>query len=101
MDSLTVAIWALVIGLVGNAIAWFFKTPKESQSDLESAHSELEGRVKNNEMDHRNLERDFIRSSVALVTKVETLSGDVRDLTIAVRALTSRMDQNGFRHKQG
>ena len=82
--------WAIAFGLISIAAVWLIKTPKESARDIES-------RVKAAELDHRKLEADFIRSSVALTTKVETLSGDVRDLTKAVRALTSRMDQNGFR----
>jgi hypothetical protein len=53
---------------------------------------ELVTRMSGNENQHRQLEKDFIKSSVALGVKVDQLGVEVSGLTIAVKELTRQMD---------
>jgi hypothetical protein len=86
MEPLTVSVAFLGLAVIANAVSWFFKTPKETSLELVS-------RIAVNETEHRNLERDFIKSHVRLGEKVDTLASAVKDLSISVKELAVRVER--------
>lgn len=79
MESLPVSIWALAFAVLCNCVLWFFKTPKESQT-------ELAGRVDDLEDNHHALDKN-----------VWALTAEVRHLTGSINRLSNLIDSNGSR----
>lgn len=88
MEPLTVAVGGLALAVMGHGVLWFFKTPRQEAADLVT-------RIAQGELEHRQLERDFIKSSATLGVKVDQLGVEVSGLTVAVKELTRRMDNGG------
>ena len=92
------AIAGLALAVAGHAITWFFKSPKETSRETLAEIGEVErtlhDRVNKVEDDHAKLERQYIRSSVELGVKVQNLAEAIKELSVNVKTLTSRMDNH-------
>lgn len=86
MDSLPLAVSILALAVGGHGVVWLFVKKPRTEMD------ELVARMSGNENQHRLLEINFIKSSVALGVKVDQLGVEVSGLTIAVKELTRQMD---------
>jgi hypothetical protein len=78
-------IWFLGIAVLAHAVAWFFKTPKESAS-------EIAARVAILETSYHGLDVQFAGMNGKLGTQMTTLSENIKELASNVRELTRRMD---------
>lgn len=79
MTDMSIAIWGLVVALGANAVAWFFRSPKESIRELESRLAVVEARQNQLAADYAGVHG---RHDEAL-----------KSLTAAVTRLTDRFDQ--------
>jgi hypothetical protein len=79
MDPQTGAILALALAIMGNAVVWLFKTPKEVAGATDKRVNELEDK------------HNALNVSVAVLTKeVSHLARTIELLTLTIKAMDER-----------
>ena len=82
MDQLTIAVWGLAATIALAFIGLFFKSPKESHTELSTLVSDLEDR-------HTALDKDYAAFQ-------QLILGEIRNLADAVNRLASAVGQAGI-----
>ena len=75
MDPVGTPIALLALAVAGHAVAWFFKTPKETAGEMAQRVNALED-------DHHQLDRGFYEFRA-------TVLGELRNLTDAINRLSA------------
>ena len=70
-------IWFLGVAVIVNAVAWFFKSPKES-------HGEMAKRVDELEDSHHALDKDYAGFRAEMLGEIRNLADAVNRLAAAV-----------------
>ncbi len=87
MNDSTLAIWGLVMSLIGLACVLFFKGPKETSTEISRRVDTLEDR-------HHDLDRDFFGFQ-------ERILAEMRSLTDAINRLASVVGERGVSSTTG
>lgn len=83
--DLTMPLFALAFAVVAHGIMWFFKTPKESASEIASRVSSIETSL-------HALEVQFSGMNGKVGIQISQLAENVKELAANIRELTRRMD---------